>query len=150
MGNQLNIGSITSGYRPIRDGEAFDRYFSQPEERDRIIIEDGEVEQTVDLMKRVVWKYIDDTKRIAQYLKSRTLLDTCENVWNFLYTTYNTGSTKKVWNNYAVLIEVGLNAKKGLIATVSQFLFQAYLQTLKFNTVFALPSMVKMLSSMCT
>ncbi|HEY4785522.1 MAG TPA: transglutaminase-like domain-containing protein, partial [Bacteroidales bacterium] len=85
MSNHLNIGSITSGYRPIRDGRPFDRYFAQPEERDRIIIEDGEVEQTVDLMKRVVWKYIDDTKRIAQYLKGRTLLDTCENIWNFLY-----------------------------------------------------------------
>lgn len=85
MSNQLNIGSITSGYRPIRDGGAYDRYFAQPEDQDRIIIEDGEVEQTVDLMKRVVWKYIGDTQRIADYLKGRTLLDTCENIWNFLY-----------------------------------------------------------------
>ncbi|NVO09064.1 MAG: hypothetical protein HXX16_03790 [Bacteroidales bacterium] len=85
MSNQLYIGSITSGYRQIRDGNSFDKYFAQPDERDRIIIEDGEVEQTVDLMKRVVWKYIDDTKRIAPYLKDQSLIDTCENIWNFLY-----------------------------------------------------------------
>ena len=85
MSNQLYIGSISSGYRQIRDGNSFDKYFAQPDERDRIIIEDGEVEQTVDLMKRVVWKYIDDTKRIASYLKDQSLLDTCENIWNFLY-----------------------------------------------------------------
>ena len=85
MSNQLYIGSISSGYRQIRDGNSFDKYFAQPDERDRIIIEDGEVEQTVDLMKRVVWKYIDDTKRIAPYLKDQSLIDTCENIWNFLY-----------------------------------------------------------------
>ena len=85
MSNRFDIGNITSGYRSIRDGSTYNRYFAQPEERDRIIIEDGEVEQTVDLMKRVVWKYINDTKRIASHLKGQSLIDTCENVWSFLY-----------------------------------------------------------------
>ena len=85
MSNRLDIGDISSGYRLIRNGNHYDKYFTQPEERDRVIIEDGEVEQTVDLMKRVVWKYIDDTKRIAGYLKGQSLMDSCENVWDFLY-----------------------------------------------------------------
>ena len=36
-------------------------------------------------MKKVVWKYLSDTKKIAAYLKSKTVGDTCQNIWNFLY-----------------------------------------------------------------
>lgn len=76
---------ITSGYRAIEDGKQFERYFGQPEQRDRIIIEDGEVNETVDLMKKVVWKYLSDTKQIAAVLKANTVEKTAENIWNFLY-----------------------------------------------------------------
>jgi len=65
MEERYHIGSITSGYRAIRPGDEYDKYFPKPQAQDRIIIEDGEVGDTVDLMKRVVWKYIDDTKGIA-------------------------------------------------------------------------------------
>ncbi len=85
MSNYLNKTSISSGYRQIKDGSQFDRFFSKPEEQDRIIIQDGEVEETVDLMKRVVWKYLDDTKKISLHLKGTTLLETCRNVWDFLF-----------------------------------------------------------------
>ena len=85
MEERYQIGSITSGYRVIRSGEEYDKYFPKPQAQDRIIIEDGEVSDTVDLMKRVVWKYIDDTKRIVPVLKGKTLSETCENTWNFLY-----------------------------------------------------------------
>ena len=79
MEERYQIGSITSGYRVIRPGEEYDKYFPKPQAQDRIIIEDGEVGDTVDLMKRVVWKYIDDTKGIAPVLKGKTLNETCEN-----------------------------------------------------------------------
>ena len=85
MSNTFHIGSITTGYRPIKSGAEYDRYFPKPESQDRIIIEDGEVHQTVDLMKRVVWKYIDDTKQIAPIFSSNTKRETCRNIWNFLY-----------------------------------------------------------------
>lgn len=85
MSELYNIESITNGYRPIRDGSQYERFFAHPEDSDRIIIEDGEVDETVDLMKKVVWKYIGDTKQIAAYLKGSTLRQTCENIWNFLY-----------------------------------------------------------------
>ncbi|NJO91151.1 MAG: hypothetical protein HC831_20920 [Chloroflexia bacterium] len=52
MSNYLHIGTITNGYRPIKDGREYDRFFSRPDDSDRLIIEDGEVEETVDLMKR--------------------------------------------------------------------------------------------------
>lgn len=85
MSNRMSIESISSGYRPIQDGSRFNQFFGFPEEKDRVIIKDGEVEDTVDLMKKVVWKYIDDTKKIAPRLKGNSVAETCENIWNFLY-----------------------------------------------------------------
>ena len=85
MSSKLQIGSITAGYRPIKNGDHYNRYFPKPGNEDRIIIEDGEVDDTVDLMKRVVWKYLDDTKQIAPVLKGNTAQQTCQNIWNFLY-----------------------------------------------------------------
>ncbi len=76
---------ITAGYRSIVDGQKYNVYFVRPKSEDRIILEDGEVEDTVQLMKKVVWKYIDDTKQIAPILDGKTLHQTCENIWNFLY-----------------------------------------------------------------
>jgi hypothetical protein len=84
MDNRLDIGNISSGYRTIADGSGYDRFFSSPDNQDRFI-RDGDVNITVDLMKRVVWKYIDDTKRIAAHLKETSLKKTCQNIWNFLY-----------------------------------------------------------------
>jgi hypothetical protein len=85
MSNFLHKANISSGFRQIKDGRWFDRFFARPEEQDRIIIKDGEVEETVDLMKKVVWKYLDDTKEIARYLKRSTLHSTCQCIWDFLF-----------------------------------------------------------------
>lgn len=81
----LDMGSITAGYRSIRSGSEYDRYFQRPSNDDKVIIQDGEVTDTVELMKKVVWKYLDDTKRIAPVLKGPTTKATCENLWDFLY-----------------------------------------------------------------
>jgi hypothetical protein len=85
MTQLLQIGNITSGYRSIRSGKEYDKLFSKPDKRDRIIIEDGEVDQTVDLMKKVVWKYLDDTKQISKLLRTENIHDTANNIWDFLY-----------------------------------------------------------------
>ncbi len=42
---------INSGRRPIRPGKEYDKYFPRPDKRDRVIIEDGEVDDTVHLME---------------------------------------------------------------------------------------------------
>ena len=77
--------SVVSGRRSIQDGRRYDGYFPLPEERDRVIIKDGEVTDTVQLMEKVVWKYIDDTKQIAPVLQGSNLRDTCRNIWEFVY-----------------------------------------------------------------
>ncbi len=76
---------VTSGYRPIQNGAGYNKYFPTPEKQDRIIIEDGEVSQTVELMKKVVWKYLSDTKQIAPVLSGKNLEKTCISIWEFLY-----------------------------------------------------------------
>jgi len=85
MSERIKKQNYSAGYRKIKDGSRFDRYFDKPEVVDRIIIDDGEVDETVNLMKKVVWKYINDTKRIAQQLKGSSLNQTCENIWTFLH-----------------------------------------------------------------
>ena len=35
--------TVTSGYRAIKDGSRYNPYFPPPDERDRVIIDDGEV-----------------------------------------------------------------------------------------------------------
>ena len=77
---------VSSGYRTIKDGSRYSSYFPLPEERDRIIIKDGEVNDTVELMERVVWKYLDDTKQLAPLLSRSSTLETCRAVWDFIYS----------------------------------------------------------------
>ncbi len=81
----IQIGNITSGYRQIKNSDKYDIYFKSANNTDRIIIPNGEVEDTVELMKKVVFKYIDDTKQIAQILRTNSIENTCKNIWNFLY-----------------------------------------------------------------
>jgi hypothetical protein len=85
MSERINKQSISAGYRKIQDGSRYNSYFTKPETVDRVIIDDGEVEDTVELMKKVVWRYINDTKQIAQVLKDSTVRNTCENIWTFLH-----------------------------------------------------------------
>ena len=82
---QIPAKTVTSGYRAIKDGSRYNQYFPKPEERDRVIIEDGEVTDTVELMEKVVWKYLDDTKRIAPLLRRSTTEATCQAIWEFVY-----------------------------------------------------------------
>lgn len=85
MSNKFYKEDIDSGYRIIQDGSRYDHLFPQPLNRDRVIIENGSVEDTIKLMKKVVWKYIADTRKIASLLRQPRLIDTCEQIWSFLY-----------------------------------------------------------------
>lgn len=85
MRERLEIGAVNSGFRTIKDGSSYDKYFPKPEVQDTVIIENGAVEDTVELMKKVVHRYLDDTKKIAQLLKEKSTLDTSKNIWDFLY-----------------------------------------------------------------
>jgi hypothetical protein len=76
---------ITSGQRTIGDGKQFDQYFDDCERQDKTVVEDGGVEETMDVVKRVIHRYYKDAERIAPTLRRATLEDTCRSIWNFLY-----------------------------------------------------------------
>ena len=44
MSERIKKQNYSAGYRKIKDGSRFDRYFDKPEVVDRIIIDDGEVD----------------------------------------------------------------------------------------------------------
>jgi len=85
MAERVDIQDITAGYRTIVNGRQYNRFFATPEENDRIILDDGDVDDTVELMKKVVWKYINDTTLIAKELQGKSTVQTCNNIWNFLF-----------------------------------------------------------------
>lgn len=85
MNNSLSYADISSGYRFIKNGSAFEHYFPKPDRKDDIKIFDGDVDDTVGLMRRVVWTYINDTAKIAPVLKRNSVKDTCQSVWEFTY-----------------------------------------------------------------
>jgi len=78
---------ITTGYRKIKDGSKYDKYFPKVEMNDKMVVGNrtAEVEDVVKLMQKVVWKYKSDTQEIAELLKADDLKQTVVNIWNFLY-----------------------------------------------------------------
>ncbi|MCF8284651.1 MAG: hypothetical protein K9I48_06710 [Sphingobacteriales bacterium] len=78
--------AITSGYRTIKNGSKFNPLFPKVNFVDEVLIEDGEVDDTVELMKKVVGTYLDDTKELSKQLKQKSEAKTCEAIWNFIYT----------------------------------------------------------------
>jgi hypothetical protein len=77
---------ITSGYRTIQNGSKFNHLFPKVNFIDEVYLEDGEVDDTVEMMMKVVGTYLDDTKELAKELKGKTNTKSCEAIWNFIYT----------------------------------------------------------------
>ena len=77
---------ISAGQRVLRtDGAKYDGYFTRPQHTDKIVFEDGEVDDTLKLMERVIHTYLDDTTQIAQLLRRAGSADTIRSIWDFLY-----------------------------------------------------------------
>ena len=77
---------VTSGQRIIRtDGGKYDFLFPKSESKDTVVLEDGEVGDTIKVTEQVVWKYINDTKKAAELLRQPKMEDTLNAIWQFLY-----------------------------------------------------------------
>ncbi|MEO6832811.1 MAG: hypothetical protein ABI169_11435 [Chitinophagaceae bacterium] len=75
---------ISAGQRVLRtDGAKYNNLFPTPQREDKIVFEDGEVDDTLQLMERVIHTYIDDTQQIAQLLRKEGLADTIQSIWDF-------------------------------------------------------------------
>ena len=79
--------SYSTGPRNILDGTEFNRFFPfKPDHTDPIVHRDGTVEDAVEVMAQVAERYKGDTALIAPFLQGKTVEETAENIWNFIYT----------------------------------------------------------------
>ncbi len=79
---------MEAGYkRSLRLGGEYNRYFpvSSLEKSDPVIVQNGNVFDTILEMERIVKKTLPDTKEIAPLLQAGNAEQTCRNVWNFVY-----------------------------------------------------------------
>jgi hypothetical protein len=73
--------------RHIAPGHAFDKLFPKSSGQDKVIRPEGKAQlhHTINLIKQVVRDTKGDTALLAKTLKGKTLQDTCENIWDFVY-----------------------------------------------------------------
>ena len=71
--------------RSIRSGQEFEHLFPSPKGQHITVLKEAEVNDTLALIQKTVPLTLKDTEKIAQVLKGKTLEQTCENIWNFVY-----------------------------------------------------------------
>ena len=99
----MNTTAITLGYSPksavdrqIKDGSRFDSLFPKPDNKKTLLKKSGEVEDTVEFMKRYIRDYHNQTAKIAQQIavfEGGKLNDkkSVDALWHFVvdYIKYN-------------------------------------------------------------
>jgi hypothetical protein len=71
--------------RNIGSGKAYNHLFPIPTKKDISIKREAGVDDTVQLIKRTVPQTLWHTEKLAAVLKARTMRDTCQNIWDFVY-----------------------------------------------------------------
>lgn len=91
MNSALKIQNIL-GYvahdnplRASRDGKAFEEMLPAPVWTEEVVRRNGTVGDTVNEMRKLIFKSAWQTKHLAAVLKDKDLYSTCKNIWNFLY-----------------------------------------------------------------
>lgn len=85
------LGLVSKTKRVIKPGRHYDIYFPKPERLDEkqknknIINEDGSVDDTVAYCEKIVKSTLNDTKKIAHIFRHKTLEQTCNVIFNFIY-----------------------------------------------------------------
>lgn len=80
------LGLVATGKRSIRSGAEYDKYFVEVVEGKEVELKaDGDVYDTLELMKKIVKQTLSQTKAIAVVIKGSSREATCRNLWNFLY-----------------------------------------------------------------
>lgn len=80
------LGLVASGKRVIVAGREYESYFvSGVEGREVVIVDDGDVNDTIDAMQQIVRDTLHQTEKIAGVLRGATRLETSRKIWEFLY-----------------------------------------------------------------
>jgi len=75
--------------RNIRSGNEWDHLFPKCENDTATIRKDANVHHTVEFIPKVVHSTLDQTKSIAELLKTPSTYETCRNIWHFVYGHIN-------------------------------------------------------------
>ncbi|WP_375559084.1 hypothetical protein ACE193_15250 [Bernardetia sp. OM2101] len=80
---------MISNSRNIAQTTQFDRFFPKSTGKDTVIIKMADVDDTLDLMQKVIVETLDDTKLIVELLKKDSIKATSEAIWSFVYKHIN-------------------------------------------------------------
>ncbi len=72
--------------RRISEGTQYDSFFPKVSGGYDTVSEEAGVEDTLKLMQKTIPQTLWHTERIAQYLKGKSLAETCGNIWDFVYS----------------------------------------------------------------
>lgn len=126
MDNGMGYSPKSAIDRQISDGRKYDKYFPKHESKVVLLKKDGEVEDTVQFMKRVVRDYSFQTRKIASVLAayntddSLDIYNTVRNVYDFVckYIKYNIEPGEQLqtpahtWHQAQVMARQHPNEKK--------------------------------------
>ncbi len=73
--------------RHIRSGAQFSHLIPQRISKDTVVIGSGkaQLQDTLNLMKKIIQETKEDTATLAIHLKGHTVKETCKNIWQFVY-----------------------------------------------------------------
>ena len=75
--------------RHIKSGKEYDHLFPIAEGNNSTIRKNANVYHTVAFIPKVVNETLDQTKQLAELLKSNNTYETCKNIWHFVYEHIN-------------------------------------------------------------
>lgn len=85
MSELVLLGFVADHHRNIQSGAEYSKYFPAAAGDEKRITNDGTVSDTVKAMHKIIFDTLADTAKIAPLLKGKTLADTCQNIWSFIY-----------------------------------------------------------------
>lgn len=71
--------------RQINPGREYDMLFPAAMNKDKTVLENATLEDTIAFIHKVVGKTLSHTKGIAAKLEGKTVYETCRNIWYFVY-----------------------------------------------------------------
>lgn len=80
------LGLVSTTQKTLDRNTRYDHLFKKPDWNQRIVRRAGLVADVVADMTDVVFKYRNQTKEFAPYMRGISIYETCRNIWNFWYS----------------------------------------------------------------
>jgi hypothetical protein len=71
--------------RKLKSGAQFDGLIPKPKNEVEVVSQSTNISETVDWIVHIIYTTLWQTKALAPKLAGRTLIETCQNIWEFIY-----------------------------------------------------------------